>query len=157
MGGLLENPVINTWYGVLPPLEAWLRFQQNSCTPSLVLTVSVFSYSPRQLLHLCSPGKGMAFSSKSGVLASNKILLSLGLLCCQAIAIAKQLSKISWWSTITGSFCRKWVWNESHRRTYDWQQLLVKGSIVLPFYGCMAYRIDTLQRISSLSDFPINI
>ena len=28
---------------VLPPLEAWLRFHQNSCTPYLLLAGSVFS------------------------------------------------------------------------------------------------------------------
>ena len=33
--------------GVLPPLEAWLLFHQNSYTPSLFLTVSVFS-DPRE-------------------------------------------------------------------------------------------------------------
>ena len=27
---------------------------------------------------------------------------------------------------------------ESHRISYDWQRLPVKGSIVLPFYGFMA-------------------
>ena len=34
-GGHLENPFIHTRCGVLPPLGAWLRFQQNSCTHPL--------------------------------------------------------------------------------------------------------------------------
>ena len=43
---------------------------------------------------------------------------------------------------------------ESHRISYDWHWLPVKGSIVLPFYGFMAWGIDTLLRFSRLSDFP---
>ena len=42
-GGLLKFHRSSPGSGVLPPLEAWLRFHQNSYTPSLFLTVSVFS------------------------------------------------------------------------------------------------------------------
>ena len=41
-GGLLKFHQSSPGSGVLPPLEAWLRFYQNSYTPSLFLTVSVF-------------------------------------------------------------------------------------------------------------------
>ena len=57
-------------------------------------------------------------------------------------------------STIYGFSCRKMAGVESHRISYDWQRLPVKGSIILPFYGFMAYHIDTILRFSSLSDFP---
>ena len=46
-GGLLKIHRSSPGSGVLPPLEAWLRFYQNSYTPSLFLTVSVFS-NPRE-------------------------------------------------------------------------------------------------------------
>ena len=42
-GGLLKFHQSSPGSGVLPPLEAWLRFPENSYTPSLSLTVSVFS------------------------------------------------------------------------------------------------------------------
>ena len=42
--GSSQNPSIITGVsGVLPPLEAWLRFYQNSYTSSILLIVSVFS------------------------------------------------------------------------------------------------------------------
>ena len=43
LGGLLKFHQSSPGSGVLPPLEAWLRFHQNPYTPSLFLTVSVFS------------------------------------------------------------------------------------------------------------------
>ena len=42
-GGLLKIHRSSQGSGVLPPLESLLRFHQNSYTPSLLLTVSVFS------------------------------------------------------------------------------------------------------------------
>ena len=45
--GLLKIHRSSPGSGVLPPLEAWLLFHQNSYTPSLFLTVSVFS-DPRE-------------------------------------------------------------------------------------------------------------
>ena len=41
--GLFKISSIVSGVWVLPPLEAWLRFHQNSNTPSLFLTVPVFS------------------------------------------------------------------------------------------------------------------
>ena len=43
LGGLLRIHRSSQGSGVLPPLETLLRFHQNSYTPSLFLTVSVFS------------------------------------------------------------------------------------------------------------------
>ena len=47
---------------MLPPLEAWLLFHQNSYTPSLFLTVSVFS-DPREIPSLSSSGSGITFTT----------------------------------------------------------------------------------------------
>ena len=57
-GGLLKIHRSSQGSGVLPPLEAWLLFHQNSYTPSLFLTVSVFS-DPREIPSLSSSGSGI--------------------------------------------------------------------------------------------------
>ena len=62
-GGLLKIHRSSQGSRVLPPLEALLLFHQNSYTPSLSLTVSVFSDS-RKIPSLGSSGSGITFSSK---------------------------------------------------------------------------------------------
>ena len=61
--GLLKIHRSSQGFGVLPPLKAWLRFHQNSYTPSLFLTVSVFS-NLQYNSFLGSSGSGITFFSR---------------------------------------------------------------------------------------------
>ena len=61
-GGLLKIHRSSKGSGVLPPLETWLRSHQYSYTPSLFLTVSVFS-DPREIPSLSSSGSGITFTT----------------------------------------------------------------------------------------------
>ena len=109
--------------GVLPPLEAWLRFHQNSYTPSLFLTMSVFSDSWENSFSGLFRQWHNLFPQFLCPFILVRSFCDWVFLFDRSSANTKQLSISHGGQRFMVSTVGKWVWVDPHRITYDWQEL----------------------------------
>ena len=132
-GGLLKIHQSSPGSRVLPPLKAWLWFLPNSYTPSLLLTVAVFS----DLQDNSFSGFFRWWHNLFLNSCSHFILVRLFhdwvFLADGSGANTKQLSISHGGQQFKDFSCRKRVWVEPHHISYDWQQLPCTRKILIPF------------------------